>query len=131
SWPGGNGPANIRRSIVEYEQAVRLDTGYALAWARLSRSRSLLYGNSVPTPELAKMARDAADRALRLAPNAAFAHTTLGLYFLAVERDPIRALPPIEAARAITPNDPEVLSRLGGAYLSMGRFDEAMQNIRV
>ena len=130
-WSGGAGPANVRRSIVEYEQAVRLDTAYALAWARLARARSLLYSNGVPTPELAKMTRDAADRALRLAPNAAFAHSTLGLYFLNVERDPIRALPPIEAARAITPNDPEVLSRLGVVYLSMGRFDEAMRNLRV
>jgi tetratricopeptide (TPR) repeat protein len=129
-WSGGNGPANLRRSIAEYERAVGLDTGYALAWARLARARSLLYANGVPTPELAKMTRDAADRALRFAPNAAFAHSTLGLYFVNVARDPVRALPPIEAARAITPNDPEVLTRLGSVYVTMGRFDDAMRNLR-
>jgi tetratricopeptide (TPR) repeat protein len=129
-WSGGNAPANVRRSIAQYEQAVRLDTGYALAWAALARARSLLYANSVPTPELARAARAAADRAVQLAPTAAFAHAALGLYFRNVEGDVARSLAEIETARTATPNDPELLSRLAGVYVPLGRFDDAVRTAR-
>ena len=126
----GGAPANVRRSIAEYEQAVRLDSSYALAWARLSRARSTLYANSVPTPQLARQVRDAADRALRLAPGAAFAHGALATYFFNVERDPARGLAEIEKANAATPNDAEVHARLAGAYLLLSRFDDAVRSAR-
>ena len=127
---GGVAPANLRRSVVEYERAVRLDTAFARAWARLAIVRSLLYNNGVPSTELARQARTAADRALQLAPNAVFAHGALALYYVSVEADASRMLTEMEKARALTPNDPEVLSRLATAYLSLGRFQEAINSAR-
>jgi eukaryotic-like serine/threonine-protein kinase len=129
-WSGAGNPPVLRRSVAEYEQAVRLDTGYAAAWAGLSRARSQLFGSGVPTSELARQARDAADRALRLAPGAAFAHSALALYYSNVERAPARALPEMEKAQAAAPNDPDVLPRLAGVYLSLGRLEDAVRTAR-
>ena len=129
-WSGGSSPTTLRRSVAEYELAVRLDSGFAVAWAGLARSRSRLYANGVPTLELAREAREAADRALQLAPNAAFAHGARGLYFLYVEHDPKAALPEIETARAATPNDPDILTRLATVYNQLGRFEDAVPTAR-
>jgi TolB-like protein len=126
----GSNPNVIRRAVVEYEQAVALDSGFASAWAGLARSRSRLYANGTPSAELARQARDAADRALRLAPDASFAHGARGLYFVWVERDPTAALPEIENARAATPNDPDILTRLAVVYNQLGRFEDALPNAR-
>ena len=51
-------------AVAQYEQAVALDPGFALAWAKLSIQRSWNYSS----PEEAEAARTAAERAMELAP---------------------------------------------------------------
>jgi eukaryotic-like serine/threonine-protein kinase len=129
-WTGSSAPVQVRRAVAEYERAVRLDTTFAAAWAALARSRSILYANGVPTPELARQARDAADRALKLAPDAPFGHRALASYLSIVERDPARALREIEMARGMTPNDPDILTSLAAKYAALGRFEDALRSAR-
>jgi serine/threonine-protein kinase len=127
---GATSSAELRRIIAGYERAVALDTAFTDAWARLAGARALLYANGVPTPELGKQAREAADRALRLAPTRALGHRALASYYMNVERDPRRALTEVEAARAATPNDATILSVLAGIYSAIGRFDDAVTHAR-
>jgi serine/threonine-protein kinase len=127
---GATSSAEMRRIIAEYERAVGRDTAFADAWARLAGARALLYANGVPAPELARQAREAADRALRLAPTRALGHRALASYYMNVERDPRRALAEVEAARTATPNDATVLSVLAGVYSAIGRFEEAVKSAR-
>ena len=61
---GTGDPLELREAIGYYEQAVALDSGFAQAWAVLSRANSLLYFNGTPSPERARRAREAAERAL-------------------------------------------------------------------
>ena len=61
-------PPSLRKALGFYEQAVALDPGFAQAWARVSQANSLLYANSTPTPALAERARQAAEKAVALAP---------------------------------------------------------------
>jgi serine/threonine-protein kinase len=129
-WQGATGPVHLRRAIGEYSEAVRLDSTFALAWAGVARASSLLYSNGVPTAELARQARDAANRALRLAPTAAFAHSAAASRLLNVDNRPTEALAEIETARTLTPNDPEVISRLAGIQSALGRFDDALRMAR-
>ena len=77
---GAIDPASVRREIGFYEQAVALDPGFAQAWAGLSGANSLLYGNSTPTPALAERARQAAEKAIALAPNRPEGYLALGNY---------------------------------------------------
>ena len=127
---GATSSVEMRRIIAGYERAVSLDTAFADAWARLAGARALLYANGVPTPALGRQAREAADRALRLAPTRALGHRALASYYMNVERDPRRALTEVEAARAATPNDATVLSVLAGIYSAIGRFDDAVKSAR-
>ena len=127
---GATSSAELRRIIAGYERAVSLDTAFADAWARLAGARALLYANGVPTPALRRQAREAADRALQLAPTRALGHRALASYYMNVERDPRRALTEVEAARAATPNDATVLSVLAGIYSAIGRFDDAVKSAR-
>jgi serine/threonine-protein kinase len=127
---GATSAPELRRTVIEYERAVSLDSTFADAWARLAGARALLYANGVPTPALGRQARDAADRALRLAPTRALGHRALASYYMNVERNPSRALTEIEAARTATPNDATVLSVLAGVYSAIGRFDDAVQAAR-
>jgi serine/threonine-protein kinase len=127
---GATSAADMRLIIAGYERAVTLDTAFADAWARLAGARALLYANGVPTPALGQQAREAADRALRLAPTRALGHRALASYYMNVERDPRRALTEVEAARAATPNDATVLSVLSGIYSAIGRFDDAVKSAR-
>jgi TolB-like protein/tetratricopeptide (TPR) repeat protein len=127
---GATSSAELRRIIAGYERAVSLDTAFADAWARLAGARALLYANGVPTPALGRQAREAADRALQLAPTRALGHRALASYYMNVERDPRRALTEVEAARAATPNDATVLSVLAGIYSAIGRFDDAVKSAR-
>ena len=65
---GVGDPANLRRAIGFYEQAVALDSAFIPAWAQLARARAYLYANGTPTPELGAQARQAAERAQALGP---------------------------------------------------------------
>jgi TolB-like protein/tetratricopeptide (TPR) repeat protein len=127
---GATSSAELRLIIAGYERAVSLDTAFADAWARLAGARALLYANGVPTLALGRQAREAADRALRLAPTRALGHRALASYYMNVQRDPRRALTEVEAARAATPNDATVLSVLAGIYAAIGRFDDAVKSAR-
>jgi serine/threonine-protein kinase len=127
---GATSATELRRTVAEYERAVSIDTAFADAWARLAGARALLYANGVPTPALGRQAREAADRALVLAPTRALGHRALASYYMNVERNPQRALTEVEAARAATPNDATVLSVLAGVYSATGRFQDAVTAAR-
>ncbi|HUR94554.1 MAG TPA: protein kinase [Gemmatimonadales bacterium] len=127
---GSTAPADLRRAIAYYEDAVRLDSTFARAWAELSNSYSGLYANSTPTTETARRARAAAERAIAIDPRLADGHRALSQYFLFIEADPARAAPAIEAALKAAPGDPGSLSLQSAVARSQGRFEEALRYSR-
>ena len=88
----GAEPPTLRRRLGSYEQAVALDPGFALAWAKLSATSSLLYSQGTPSPAVAERARQAAEKALALAPNLPEGYLALGDYDAGVRADSNRAL---------------------------------------
>ena len=77
---GVSDPPSLRRAIAYYQNAVALDSTFALAWARLSHAQIRLYGNSIPDPALAEQARLSAERARRLNPAEPLVYRALGAY---------------------------------------------------
>ncbi len=73
-------PPSLRKALAFYEQAVALDPNFAQAWARVSVANSLLYANGTPMPELAERARQAAEKAVALAPGRPEGYFALGNY---------------------------------------------------
>lgn len=71
---------SLRRSIAFFQQALRKDPGYALAYVGLADTYAVLGANSqMPAAEALPQAEAAAARALALSPDSAAAHAALGL----------------------------------------------------
>ncbi len=125
----GHDPATQRRAAAQYEQAVALDPGFAMAWSRLSVSRSLTY-RGAPSPREAEAARAAADRAIELAPSMPQGHRALGDYYRFVEKDPERAIEAYARGLNLAPDDALLLQALAGTERIQERWEEALAHLR-
>jgi serine/threonine-protein kinase len=121
-------PSTLRSAIALYEQAVALDSGFAQAWAELSRAHSILYFNGTPSPEGAERARQGAERALRLAPDHFAGHLAMGDYYNTIPLDNARALQEYEAGLRLAPNNADLISSSALAEVSAGRWEDALQH---
>ena len=119
----------IRKALAFYEQAVALDPGFAQAWARVSEANSALsqYGTR---SEPADHAREAAKRALALAPNRPEAHHALGDYQLRVALDSEGAIEQYARGLRLAPDNAELLTETAAAELALGRWDAAVKHLR-
>jgi eukaryotic-like serine/threonine-protein kinase len=124
----GNSPVNTRRALAAYRDAVRLDSTFALAWARLAVSYATLYFNGVPDPAFGDSCRVAAQRALRLAPTLPAAHAAMAVYDVEVLSDVPRGYAEDSAALATTSGDARTLANIGNLELSLGRGDAAIHH---
>ena len=129
---GGNttfDPVALRRARDYYEQAVGLDSSFALAWAQLSRAYSHLY-LSAPNPAAAAAARRAAERSLALAPKRPDGRLALGIYYEEVRQDAPRALEQYTRGRQLAPRDARLLAFAGWAEFLLGRVEEGLADMR-
>ncbi|MGE5415075.1 MAG: protein kinase domain-containing protein, partial [Syntrophomonadaceae bacterium] len=127
---GHSDPPSVRRGLVFYEQAVALDPGYAAAWARVSIANSLIYSNSVPTSALAEASRQAADKAIALAPDQSDGYQALGTFYRLVATDPARARDEFAKGLKLVPGNPDLLRGLGYAEMESGHWEDAVEHFR-
>ncbi len=120
------GSLRAQGAVAQYEQAVALDPGFALAWARLSMRHSWNY----TSPEEAEAARTAAERALELAPSMPEAHRALGVYYNRVRHDPKKALEALARGLSLAPDDAGLLLVLGAIERQLGRWDDTLGHLR-
>jgi TolB-like protein/tRNA A-37 threonylcarbamoyl transferase component Bud32 len=121
--------ASLREAIRYFDQAVTLDSTFAEAWARLARVLTRLYAVSAPDPSVATRARDAANRALSLAPQSAAPYTAQSFYALTVLFDAAKAADAAAAGLKIAPNDAELLARAAVVERAQGRYEEALAHL--
>jgi serine/threonine-protein kinase len=120
-------PAEWARMIADYEQAVALDTGFALAHAALARAHLGVYWfRGDPSPRRLNLAKGALDRALALEPKLPAAHLALADYYYHGKLDYPRALDAIRTAQGLARNDPEALRLKGLIERRQGRWDDAI-----
>jgi TolB-like protein/tetratricopeptide (TPR) repeat protein len=120
----------LHKAIAGYEQAVALDPNFALAWSQLSRARSDLYSNGVPTPDLASSALTAAKRARELRPDLPEAWLALGDYQVLVKHDAATAHADYHEGLAIAPEHVGLLTASAVAEVTLGRWQEAVTHLR-
>lgn len=119
----------LRRAVAYYEQAVALDPLFALAWAHLAYSRSLLYYNGIPTPELAAGAREAAERSLQLAPALPDGRLGMSVYLQYVAKDNIRGLEQVSQGLASEGSNADLLWCAASSEVGLGRWDQALAHL--
>ena len=117
----------INRSAQHFlEQAVRLDPGFATAWALLVRVDALLFFNGYDATESRRAAtRSALDTALRLQPDLAEVQLAQGYYQYWVERDYKAATRRFEQLVVDWPNNSEILEALGLILRRQGHWDQS------
>jgi serine/threonine protein kinase/Tfp pilus assembly protein PilF len=123
-------PAALRRGLLYYRQAVKLDSSFALAWSRISRAHSSLYSTSSSSPADSAAALQAASRALDLAPNLPDGRLALGVYYNLVVFDRAQALEEYRQGLTLAPNDANLI----GAHIvpeqALGRVEAAAKHAR-
>ena len=120
----------VSRSIPYYEEAIRIDSTFALGWAGLAGANALAaYWGAIPAREAMAEAERAALRALALDDDLPEAHTALGWVRLWGFR--------LEDARAafaraldLDPNGVDALHGLGDCLTVMGSAEDGLAYVR-
>ena len=119
--------ANSDRAVSAYRAALTLDPQYSPAWAALSNE---LQNQSDWLGEDARIkyasARDAAQHAIRLDPEAIHGYLAMAGVFMSFDWDWARAAEAIETARRLQPESPPVLSTASFLATILGHWDEAI-----
>jgi TolB-like protein/Flp pilus assembly protein TadD len=122
---------DTRKAIGYYEEAIRLDPRYALAYAKLSRAAGNLANNYVGVAtkegqEAIAKARASAKSALALDPNLADAHLAQGAVLRDIDFNFVAAEGELRRALELAPQNPAVTSSLANLMSRVGRLDEAV-----
>jgi serine/threonine protein kinase/Tfp pilus assembly protein PilF len=118
---------DLQKAASYYEQATKLDSEYAPAWAGLAETRSKQADQGyMPEDEAYRKARAAAERALALDSNLAEAHAAMGWIKMSYEWDWAGADASFKKALALEPGNAAVLWRAGTMAATLGRFEEAL-----
>lgn len=124
-------PEDLRKSIEHYERAITLDPDYALAWAGLADTYITMGGVFLARPaEVYPRAREAAEKAIALDPRLAPAHAALAEVQLRYEWNRENAERGFRRALALDPEYADARSRYANLLREMGRFDEAVVEVR-
>ena len=117
---------SYQQAARDYVEAVQLDPKFAFAWARLAVLRSFLYFNAVdPNTNTAGAVKEAADRAIALAPEAGESWIAQGAYRYRVLRDFDGAITAYKQAQTRLPNNSYLLQNLGFVQRRVGLWQEA------
>jgi TolB-like protein len=128
---GENTVPSLTAAREDFNQAIKLDPDFGLAWAELSRDTLLLTNADVlSSREGYELARQQALRALQFSPNLAEAHATLSNIHRNFDWDWAAAEAEVRLALASDPTNPTALMRAGQLAYTLGRWDDAERQLR-
>ena len=121
-----SGISSFENAAAAYAEAVKFDPNFALAWARLAVVQSFLYYNGIDRKTNSPAAvREAADRALSLAPELGEAWLAQGTYRSRVLNDPAGALEAYREGEKYLPNSALINEYMVYVERRLGRWREA------
>ena len=120
--------SNWYSALENFQEAVEIDTTFALAYAELARAHGRLryLRDDLSESRLAEGER-AAKKALQYGSGEPRVHLSLGYYYLYAYRDENQALKHLEIAEKGMPNDVEVLYEKANIILTKGRWYESIK----
>jgi TolB-like protein/Flp pilus assembly protein TadD len=127
-FSSGRGQDALRKAVDYFEQAVKRDPTYALAYGGLADSfASWANSTVIPSREAYLKAKAAALKGLELDARLADAHTALGVVSLFYDWDWPAAERAFTRAIALEPDNARSHRRYALGLMWMGRFDEAIR----
>jgi serine/threonine protein kinase/Tfp pilus assembly protein PilF len=122
---------DTQKAIDYFQQALKLDPSYALAWTYLAETHFLQAFNAqLPAEEGFGKARKEVQKALQLDPNLAHAHAILAFIKLSYDLDWEGADASFKRAIDLEPGNARSLGMAAWLQCSLGRFDEAIELTR-
>ncbi|HSJ15907.1 MAG TPA: protein kinase [Longimicrobiales bacterium] len=119
-----------RAAEMLYQRALEADPNFALAHARLANLRSSEQFNpATRSDEGLERMRRGAEAALAIDPKLGEARLVMGFYWR-LKDDLPRALAETKLARKYAPENPETYAALADIYRLLGRWDEALSEMR-
>lgn len=120
-------PADLKKGIEFFEQAIAIDSLYSAAYAGLADSYNALgYGSFVAPQETFPKAKAAAMKALQLDPTLAEPHASLGFFYFYHGWDWETAEQEFRQAIALNPNYALAYDWYAYYLTAMQRYDEAL-----
>ncbi|MBP9106519.1 MAG: protein kinase [Gemmatimonadaceae bacterium] len=123
----GTGGARARATLLE--QAVALDSNFTRAWGGLAMNLTQLYSDGARDAAVARRAKEALDRLVRLAPDSAVVHLVAANYYENVARDLPRARQETERALALDPKSIWALNTAAGFDLDDGNYQAMFEKL--
>nr|MBA3248011.1 tetratricopeptide repeat protein [Pyrinomonadaceae bacterium] len=123
---------DILKGIEYFQQAIKLDPNFALAYVGVSESYAVMPGYSYLSPKEAfPQAKAMAQRAIAIDPTLAEAHAALATSIAIYEWDWAKAEREFKRAIELSPIVPEIHFRYGTDYLQqIGQSDEAVRELK-
>ena len=119
------------KSINYFNEALRLDPDYALAYTGLANTYIVMGIYGPPTPaDVIPKAREAIRRALELDEELAQAHVSYGAFKICYERDWPGAEKELKRAMELSPTNADAPDLYGYYLTAMGRAEEAVASHR-
>ncbi len=116
---------DYRKAVGYFDQAIRLDPNYALAYAERSEAWTLI-GDLTGQHEPAwSNALSDAEKAVAIAPDLAEAHAALGFVRFLVDWKFTEGLNELKRAKELSPSNPTANDVLARLIVYLGRIDEA------
>ncbi len=123
-------PTDIRKAIGSFQQAIDLDSNYALAYFGLAEAnRALAITADVPSKDCLPQAKAAAKRALEIDDSLAEAHASLSFSLIWFDWNWAGAEKEAKRAIALNPNSAHAHFAYANALSDLGRHDEAIAEI--
>src|SRR6266436_5835973 len=121
---------DYRKAVSHFDEAIRLDPQYALAYAERSEAWTLIGDLSGESKTAWPRARSDAEHAVAIAPALAEAHGALGWVRFFVEWKFAEGLEELRRAKELSPANPTANDLLGRVLPYLGKLDEAEAQAR-
>jgi len=125
---GQQDPKNIQTAVDLFEQAIKMDNSFALAYAGLSDASMLMYREKKDRI-WSERGIAAAKQAARLNDKLPEVHFSLGGAYTATGQTQ-EAIAELKKALELSPNSDEAYRRLGNAYADTGQKEQAYQALQ-
>jgi TolB-like protein len=128
----GLSAASVAEARAHFEEAVRLDSGFAKGWGGLAACASIagIFGQ-IAVPEAVQAIRRAAEKALALDDSDGQAHAALGVIELYFDWDFEAARRLLERAVTLNPHDSALRHLYADYFMAQGQLDESLEQVKI
>src|SRR4029453_18916634 len=121
---------DYRKAVGHYDEAIRLDPEYALAYAERSELWTIIGDLAGERATAYPKARSDAEKAVAIAPDLAEAHAALGWVRFFAEWKFEEGLRELKRAKELSPNNPTANDLLARVVVYLGKLDDAEKYAR-